>query len=673
MPFTFRMPFWNRKPSVTAARALDADIDRRLLSVISGAAEDRAVTTSNADYVDLSTAVFAAIRRRARALARIRIALVRDNGSNVEELPDSHPALSPLQRLNGSTSRSHGLSLLETHLLTAGRAFWVKRRNRLGVPVEFEVWPPERVAVLRDPERPWMPARFRHYRPDGLVEEVDPQDVVYFRFLIDPRDPLMGIGPITAARLAVNTGIEAARFNWTFFKNNAQPSVIYTVDGGPGEAERVEAMLEAKFRGTDRAHRALVTPGGLKVVSSPLSHHDMEFIESQRWTLEEVARAFEVSPVLLGDMSQATKENLEAFLTDFFEMVADEATLILEQLTEQYIRPDFGAEFRLVADLSGIPYLQGNRKEAAEVDRIQLESGLRTINELRQRDNLSPVPWGDVPILESNKVPLVQGETPGTATPAEGTASLTEGTASLTPRARAAKRSLKKQETTLRERMESILVYELRRLLRAIDAHVKQEGRAQEPPIDDSVLSDYDWDWMRHAEPLEGDLTSVYAVALEAAGFVPTPLLPAQELAVRYARQRAADLLRLDGPKNIVELTRERVRQAIADTIAAGGGVRDLKNRLRQDYAFSPKRAELIARTELAFAQSDATVKSFQSQGHEGLQWHWPAGADEDGVCDLNDGEIRRLGEAFPSGHFAPPAHPGCRCSALPVREVVQE
>lgn len=626
----------------------------RLLTV--GTAEERALATNNADYLDLSTAVFACIRRRSRALARVRVVLVRDAEGRVEELPASHPALKPMSRINGATSRSHGLGLLETHLLTAGRAFWVKRRNRLGVPVEFEIWPPERVAVLRDPERPWLPRAFRHYRPDGVIEEVAPRDMVYLRFLIDPRDPLLGIGPITAARLAVQTGLEASRYNWRFFQNDAQPRVIYTVDGGPGEAERIEQMLEAKFRGTDRAHRALVTPGGLTVVNQPISQHDMEFVASQKWTMEEIARAFELSPILLGDMSQATKENLEAFLTDFFEMVADEATLILEQLTDQYVKPDFGEDLRLVPDLQSIPYLQGNRREAAEVDRINLQAGLRTINELRLRDSLPPVPWGHTPILPLNTAPLVVSEP--APVPAGDRA-----------RKRRAADTLRSIQSRLESRASAILKSELRRILDAIDVQTQPRAESR-TGFDEGVLGDYDWNWTHHTDELARDIEVAYGAALEASGYVASELAPAQQVAVVYARRRAAELLKLGGPRNIVDPTRERVRHTIAQAIEQGWGVRDLKNALRRDYAFSTQRAELIARTELAYAQSDATIKSFQSQGHEGLQWHWPAGADADGICDLNDGEIRRLGEAFPSGDFAPPAHPACRCVALPVRSV---
>jgi hypothetical protein len=41
-------------------------------------------------------------------------------------------------------------------------------------------------------------------------------------------------------------------------------------------------------------------------------------------------------------------------------------------------------------------------------------------------------------------------------------------------------------------------------------------------------------------------------------------------------------------------------------------------------------------------------------------------------ICIVNAGEVRELGQPFPSGHILPPAHPNCECSVGPVEKDVE-
>jgi hypothetical protein len=65
-------------------------------------------------------------------------------------------------------------------------------------------------------------------------------------------------------------------------------------------------------------------------------------------------------------------------------------------------------------------------------------------------------------------------------------------------------------------------------------------------------------------------------------------------------------------------------------------------------------------------------LAAFRAQGVTHLVWR--AHASESGICPVcepNDGLMRAVGEAWPSGHRLPQCHPNCQCSVEPV--VVQE
>ncbi|MFD0393343.1 phage minor head protein [Streptomyces nogalater] len=87
-----------------------------------------------------------------------------------------------------------------------------------------------------------------------------------------------------------------------------------------------------------------------------------------------------------------------------------------------------------------------------------------------------------------------------------------------------------------------------------------------------------------------------------------------------------------------------------------------------EDLLTDATRAEMIATTELCRAISQASLRTYQANGIERIEW---ASAGDGRVCPIcqknADGGARRPGSQFPSGQTSPPGHPWCRCALVPV------
>ena len=133
------------------------------------------------------------------------------------------------------------------------------------------------------------------------------------------------------------------------------------------------------------------------------------------------------------------------------------------------------------------------------------------------------------------------------------------------------------------------------------------------------------------------------------------------DFAVRYARERGTALI-----TDISESTRNMLRRDIAAALEAGDSNDVLATVLQRGYAFSPERAEMIARTETAFADVEGNIEAYKQSGQvSGKQWITGAGCCD--LCDELDGKIVPLNKPFPGGRSGPPLHPNCRCDVLPV------
>ena len=638
-------PFGRRKRALDVAD-LGARYEDRAESM--STPEARRLFRRDIDFVALYGSVYAAIRKRAGALAKPQMILVRQRGQDMIEQPNDHPALQALYEINAGLTHRQGLTLLGSHRLGVGEAFWVKRRNGLGVPVEFEIWPPDQVEVIPEPKTPWVPAGFKRHLANGGEERVALRDMIWSRHMIDPRNILRSLSPIGAIRFELDTGMEARRFNRAYFDNALMLGRMFELpDASPAEAQRVEQELAVKFRGTDNAHRAIVIAADdlkpIERMNTIISQKDMEFVAQLHWGVEEVARAFEVAPELLGSGSR-TYENAPAAWRAFWEVVVEDYEAILEELNEFYIWPDFGREFSLRGVYDHIPALQEDQKLRAEIDQIHLASGRSYINEVRERDGQEPVPWGDVPLVPNTIAPLGSYVAPPVV-PGR------------------LERSL---ETDMRSAWQ-------KRLTRERDAIIRHLEAADKRTISVSDVDSYDWDWeRRYGREVAAELRIAFIAALEEAGFAGGPS-SAQALASAYARERAGSLLSPRGKWSLPDYTKERVKALVVETLDKGQSLGWLEKQLREDGAFSRARAENVALTETRTAQGQASIEAYTSLGHEGKRWSTSGGVG-DGPCDVclaNEAQgAIPLDEAFQSGDMTVPAHPHCYCDVDPVREL---
>lgn len=154
-----------------------------------------------------------------------------------------------------------------------------------------------------------------------------------------------------------------------------------------------------------------------------------------------------------------------------------------------------------------------------------------------------------------------------------------------------------------------------------------------------------------------------------------------QRFAEQWANARAAELIgmrreasgKLVAKPNarfaITDTTRDMVRSTVAEAIRRDWTSDELADQLRQTNAFSPSRAEMIARTELKSATNRGQMIAFRTSGLvSGVRWITMKDNRVEPHCRDNEraGTVE-VGVRFPSGARHPPAHPNCRCRLAAV------
>jgi len=350
---------------------------------------------SYGDYAAISPAVYACVHLRARNLARVRPRLfARQADGSAVPVSDTHPA----QRL-----------------LDAVNPFWSRHRFWYIVEASLGLWGSAPVALFRDSrgqvrELWWLhPSRFKVvpdrsayikgylYAASGVEIALAPKDVLWFRYP-NPIQEYAPLSPVAALRMTIDMNVDAIRFNRRFFRNDATPGRVYLkteMDLTSAQAEELRARWERAFKDPNRAHSIAVLDKSADLKTLAVSQRDMEFVEAQRFTKEEICGAYGVPPVLLGDLRFSTFSNFQLAKTSFWDETMVPELQLLESEMNESLMPQLAPGLVVRFDLSEVSALREDANAKAERHRKLVQAGILTINEVRAKEGLGPVAWGD--------------------------------------------------------------------------------------------------------------------------------------------------------------------------------------------------------------------------------------------------------------------------------------
>lgn len=149
--------------------------------------------------------------------------------------------------------------------------------------------------------------------------------------------------------------------------------------------------------------------------------------------------------------------------------------------------------------------------------------------------------------------------------------------------------------------------------------------------------------------------------------------------AEEWAHDRAAEMVGkkwvgnqlVDNPDAkwaIDQSTRDSLQSYVEAAIEQGDSSQELADRIENSFSFSSERAIMVARTEIAKADSQGAIVGWQSTGMVKAK-SWLSAGDDDvsDDCAANEAAgVVPLDYDYGDGVIAPPQHPNCRCTLLP-------
>ena len=296
--------------------------------------------------------VFACINKIATKTASIPFEMFRivNSAGDLKEIK-THPALDLLYGVNPFQTKSEFIEITIINLKCTGDAFWYKVRNNSGKVVELWNLRPDFITIMTDPTE--FIKGYKLTKTDGSEVTFATEDIIHHKYP-DPLNQYLGLAPLHSAQKRVLTEEYATQWQADFFLNSARPDGLIKNKESVLTKDQKDDIRESwnkRHGGLKNAYKVAILEGGLEYQLISLSQKEMDYIESLKFTRDDILVAFQVPKPIVAIVDDVNRANSETAMQIFLhETIKPEVDRLVEKINEQLIYPDFGEEFFIVAE-----------------------------------------------------------------------------------------------------------------------------------------------------------------------------------------------------------------------------------------------------------------------------------------------------------------------------------
>ncbi|MBD1388433.1 phage portal protein [Neiella sp. HB171785] len=326
------------------------------LEALLGTANSRSGVAVDSSTAQALTAVFSAVSFISKGVAGYPLSA---STNALDDVLNQSP--------DGVMTAYHWRSAVMQNLLLTGNAYSRLRWKRTGQLDKVEFLHSSRVSTVIEP-----PHKLKGYLVDG--KPVGRSNMLHFK--INAYDGLVGKSPIGVCRESVGLGLAQQNQAADQVKNGLRPNGIIEFPAALGATagQKFRESLSKRTSGD-----TLILEGGGSWKSIALSNVDAEFLESRRFSVDEVARMFNLDKIWLQNSQHGAR---------YDELGASQKSLLTNTLQPYMIELESELSLKLgqpiAFNLSEIQRL--DVKTRYEAYKAAIDAQILSPEEVRQRE-----------------------------------------------------------------------------------------------------------------------------------------------------------------------------------------------------------------------------------------------------------------------------------------------
>lgn len=360
-----------------------------------------------ADSALTLSAVYGCVRILAETVASLPL-FVYERVDEGKEKAQEHPLYEILHDApNPLMTAFEFREVLQAHLALWGNAYAeVEYVNSGQVKALWPLQPGNVVEVRRVENNRLV---YRYIMPSGEQVMLPGDRVWHLRGLSS--DGLQGYSPVRLMRQAIGLGLATEEFGARFFGNGAVPGGVLAHPGRLDDDAfgRLQTSWRMQHEGLSNAQRVAILEEGMSYEQIGIPPEDAQFLETRKFQVTEIARAFRVPPHMLADLERATFSNIEHQSIDFVVHSIRPWLVRWEQSIRQQLMLERDRE-RYFAEHLVDGLLRGDTMSRYQAYAVGRQNGWLSANDIRELENQNSIDGGDVYLVPLNMVPAGESE-----------------------------------------------------------------------------------------------------------------------------------------------------------------------------------------------------------------------------------------------------------------------
>jgi HK97 family phage portal protein len=285
-------------------------------------------------------------------------------------------------------------------VFTGGRGITYIERNNSGDVVNLYPLDPTLLTVRMFEGRKLYDVRVG----STLTKTYGADEIIDIPFMLE-HDFVTHRGPISTNRDAIGMAIAASAYGSKAFQAGGVPPAVMTgpFQSGAAASRASEDVANTMAKLAREGRPVMALPLGHELKSIGFNPEQMQLLELQRFSIEQIARIYNLPPIFLQDLTHGTFSNTEQQDLHF---VKHTIKRWVEQTEAELNLKLFGrgSPYFVEFNLDGL--MRGDLATRMQAHATAIQNGIRTPNEVRKIENLPALPGGDSLMIQGATVPI---------------------------------------------------------------------------------------------------------------------------------------------------------------------------------------------------------------------------------------------------------------------------
>lgn len=388
--------FWERKTEKRSMLSQPADWFINTLNNVFGYQTKSGQAVNNTTALSIAS-VHACVRVIADGIAGLGLKLYKDDGQSRSQIV-VHYATALTNEPNPYQTKYDFVKYMASHLALTGNAYAFINRDVRNIGTELHPIAPQYVTpVMQDG------LLFYKVSQAGYPSMVPATEMLHFKGMCGD-NPLVGLSPVVLHAETLGIDLAAISQSAGVYKNGVLKFLL--TSDAQIKIDQAGPLKKSLDDVIDGASRSAVLPNGIKMEKLSLSPEEAQYLETRKFSSEEIARIFGVPASMIG-AKDGTMGSVEQEYQDFYARTLMSYAINIEQeMARKLLTENDKLTYYFKFNFNSL--LRASANERADYYNKGIRGGWLSRNEARVYEDVNGFGGGDEYLIEANLMPSSQ-------------------------------------------------------------------------------------------------------------------------------------------------------------------------------------------------------------------------------------------------------------------------